>query len=707
MEGRVPSPALNAIRRLCAANPGAYRITLRTPERQWSLETRSPADDIVAMAGEALNQVEARIEIDRGEGFYTLSPYARLAPPAPADAIEVQGPGDPSGLPVRLMVYDDATRSYVLDTAQFDPAYRLDASALPLDHLLRTRFYRWSAEGREWKPVGFSRRLTGSGKLGSPEIRAEHREQARVLAQRLEQLLPVAEGDTALIEFFDHVDFLADVPADAPQAERLETLAALAAGTSLLSLRARLIRYRPHDSKEPGPLLDLADVKPAFTAMVRYLKGEVKQEREARGLLTLSTRDDGDALASIVSGYLFKFLPEGIGVAPQDWWLGPIDGLIKEWDALSDGSVLVGELLNYVWLYALLQREAKAREQTFASFFDRNHLLDCIPAVLQQMEAMPAKRRGFHSTRMFLAKLASLEDRDRAAALFAEALAEDSLMKAAATFDGGADTYFSTAHLKAAESTIRARFDALAGELDIRGAPPAGKSEPVFLFSTDPRFLAIYLPGWLAQAEYCKARNLDFHFIVIGEPEAVARALENAERLRVALADLRGIDRATYADNVSYSTWRVPGWCPEPITFYACARYLALGALTARFGRDILVQDMDFTMVEDPQLFLSHFPKPGFGIQGSSGLYGIDAWRRFMGGTFFAPDADAARACLWSLESYLVEGLSRRRSWYLDQNALSYFFEQASDSGHELWSLKLPRPTQQPRVNQLFEAVQP
>ena len=187
----------------------------------------------------------------------------------------------------------------------------------------------------------------------------------------------------------------------------------------------------------------------------------------------------------------------------------------------------------------------------------------------------------------------------------------------------------------------------------------------------------------------------------------MTRSLAQAETLRVALAELRGIDPVVYADNVSFSTLGVPDWCPEPVTFYACARYLALGEMTERLGRHILVQDMDFTLLEDPEAFLAKFPQPGFGIQASNGLYGIDPWRRFMGGTFYAPNTKEARERLRDLEAYLIEGLARERSWYLDQNALTYFFERADENGEALCLLKMARPTQQPKVNQLFEAVQP
>lgn len=688
---------------------GRHRLSVREGDR-WILS--SEADDLLAALAaldEQPAQAEARVEAADAAGeFATLIPYFRLRVADIENPIRLTAPADPRGLPVRLMVYDEAERAYIADFAQFGGEFHLDPATLPLERLLRTRFYLWNSAKRAWLPTGYSRRLPGSGKLGRPAVQPRHAQRAAEMVARVRELTGTAEGSSGLIELFDDVDFLADIPAGAADAEVAAELASLLAGAAELSLRVRTIRYGPDDSKQPGPLETISDIKPAFDALLGLLKGDDSAEAEARRLLDLTAADDGAALASIVSGYLFKFLPEGIGVGPQDWRLAPIDGLCADWDRLENGSVLVGELLTYIWLYALMQRHAAATRQTFGKFFNPGHLVDGIEPVLDQMRALPARRADFYSARMYRAKLESLRDRDRAAALFEHGLASPSPIRPAATFDGGADTYFSNARLEAAAPVIDARRADLAAGLEVLRAPPADRPEPVFLFSTDPRFLAIYLPAWLAQAEYCKARNIDFHFIVIGEGQAVAEALARTETLRCALADLRGYDRTTYADNVTFSTWSVPDWCREPITFYACARYLAIGELSRRFGRDILIQDMDFTLLEDPKTFLGLFPQTRFGIQGSHGLYGLDAWRRFMGGTFFAPDCDTARARLRELEAYLIEGLAQKRSWYLDQNALTYFFERVGQQDREgFFSLNVLRPTQQPRINQLFEAEQP
>lgn len=709
------SELLKDLRAVLPTGAHAYRLTIRRgKDLSEGVETGDP---VIALANlrDLGADAECRVEIAEVAGpdaggapvYFTLVPYFRLTRPVAADPIAVTAPADPNGLPVRLMIYDEAERAYVVDYALFGSDFVADAAALPMQHLLRARFYHWSPSEREWRAVGAGRRINGTGRLGRPTVDDDHRRSARRLLARLADVAPVAERSTGrLLEFYDDIDFLTDVAADADDETLIAVLAELAAGASELALRVRFVDFRPDGSKAPGPLVTLSDWNVTFDALARLMQTGAARAGAVR-VLELTTRDDGQTLQSVVSALLYRILSEGMCVDPRGWTPDAIDGLCAEWDARPNGSILIGELLNYIQLYAAMRREAMTRELIFDSFFERNHLQECIEPLLAWIETLPAKRRAFYSTRMFRAKLESLRDREAAAALFALALETDSPMKAAATFDAGAETYFSARRLADAWPVIGERRRDLLRQLTVATAPDRDRTSPVLLFSCDVRFLAIYLPHWLSVAEYCKARGLDFHFIVVGQAEALAETFVKVEALRVALAALRGFDSATYADNVTYSTWTTPDWCPEPITFYACARYLALGELTRRLGRDILVQDMDFTLVEDPAAFMTLFPNPGVGIQPSYGLYGIDGWRRFMAGTFYAPNSDGVRESLQALETYLIEGLGVGRSWYLDQNGLAFFFEQAADAGEAMWILKRVRPTQQPKVNKMIEAGQP
>ncbi len=690
---------------------GPHRLSIKLGD-QWLLsrEGPDPVADLEAL-DEQSPDAECRIETAGPDGaFATSVPYFRLRPLAARDPIVVHGPADPNGLPVRIMVYDEEAREYVLDYACFDRDFEVDIADVPAGRLMRTRFYLWSPERNSWVPTGHSRRLEGTGKVGRPLVGAEDQARANQLFERVSELLPPQERSPgALLEFYDDAVFLADAPAEpAGEGDLRQTLGQLCATTSTFALRVRTVTLRPDGAKDVSPLLNLSSLDGAVEAMKAYLKGDESAREAATELLALRQRDDGPALRSTISTLLFKTLPEGIGYSPKQWPATPISALCAAWDSLPDGSILVGEALNYIRLYDALGKEVVRRNLLDQNYLVAGHLHDCIEPVMAVIDSLPERRKQFYGTRMFRGKLESLRDRDAAAGIFAATLTEQTLFKQACTFDGGGGTYFSEARIRANLPALVARQDELARSLKTLSRPEPGRCEPVWLFSCDVRFLAIYMPHWLATAEYCKRRNVEFHFIVIGSSEETDKALATVEALRRNLAELRGFDPATYDSNISFSTWSSPDWCPEPITIYACARYLAIGELSARFDRSILIQDMDFTLVEDPEAFMSRFPGPGFGIQPSRGMYGLDAWRRFMGGTFFAPNSDAARRDLKMLEAYLLEGLPIGRSWYLDQNALAFFFERTSRSGESgFWSLIFHRPTEQPRVNQLFEAAQP
>lgn len=213
----VSDDTLQSLRAALPADVKRLRISVRNGDL-WLLseETDDPIGALSRLSAPRNGPVECRIEVAGPTGeFATHVPWFRLNLPPTAEAMTVTGPADPNGLPVRLMVYDEATKSYIADFSQFGTDFFVDPVAWPMDHLLRTRFYLWSVEEQSWKAVGFSRRLDGSGKLGRPVVGASHRKRAVFLASRVNTLIPAPARGEGLMEFYDDADFLADLPANA------------------------------------------------------------------------------------------------------------------------------------------------------------------------------------------------------------------------------------------------------------------------------------------------------------------------------------------------------------------------------------------------------------------------------------------------------------------------------------------------------------
>ncbi|MBX7248586.1 MAG: hypothetical protein K1X35_05975 [Caulobacteraceae bacterium] len=690
------------LRRLLPAGR-RFRICLRDAGGTLlvSNETDSPLEALAGIAEDA-TFYDLRVEVADAAGeFHTLSPYALLEPgPGP---VSLDGPSDPEGRPVRLMIYDEAARSYVLDRAVFGTRFHVDPDRLGSPGPFRYRFYLWSHTG-EWRPQGYARLLVW------PADRAEeHDPRLPEIEALLDRRLGAHwRGSDALLEFLSDRAVVADAPADDPVQIR-RALALALAGSPISDLRVRLLTRKPDGGALAGPIQAVAGARPLFDALLAGIEGDPAGLEEARGILLYRPEDETPRTRSAIAAFLYRALPEGAFRNPQAFRLDLAEPLYAAWRATPEGSALVGDALDALRHYDVPRRETLRQGVAGGSFFQSEHLTAIVEPALAAAARLPGADAGSYVARLLRAKLASLRSRAEAAVLFEDLRNQEHRFRTVSDFDNGVATYFSAEHLAARAPVLEARRAALIASLEIRSAPPAESATPVFLFSADPRFLAIYLPYWLGMAEYCKARSMDFHVVLNAAPAEADAVLRRVGALRDSLAELRGGDPARYADNLTFSVCPVPDWCRAPLSFYACSRFLLLGELTRRFRREILVQDIDFSLVKDPAAFLRQFPGPGIGIHASEGMFGLDPWRRIMGGGFSAPDDDQARASLRRLEHYLLEGLGEANSWYLDQNALAYFVEQvraAPEANPALFNLNQDRATAQLRANKLMEASQ-
>jgi hypothetical protein len=681
---------------------GRFRLCIR--DRAGALLLNRETDDPLGVLREFAEDpaiVDLRIEAaDEAGVFRTLAPWARLWPDPDGEFV-LSGPADPAGLPVRLMIHDEAARTYVVDVAAYGADFRLRREILPAT--ARYRFHHWSPAQREWRVLGPGRLLTSQPTQAPDDPRLD------ALEALLDRRLPGGWRDSdGLVEFLDDRGVVADAPA-ADRADQRRAMAQLLSAGPISELRARLLTHPGGGSTTAGPIVPVAGAKPLCDALLAVLEGRRDGLDEAKGLLLYRSADDTARTRSHVAAFLYRALPEGVFRQPDRFDLAVAGELFLEWLTLTDGSPLVGEVLDALRRYDIVRRETIAQGCVRSNFFDPAHLVAVVEPSLAAAASLPGATADAYAERLFRAKLESLRSREAAAELFAGLRERPNVFQAVSDFDNGGMTYFTAARLREREPLLAARRTALIAGLETLSSPASTGETPVFLFSSDPRFLAIYLPHWLSLADYCKARDMEFHVLLNADGEAAREVLSRVEALRQSLASLRGADPERYADNLTFSVCPVPDWCPNPIAFYACSRFLVAGELTLRFGREVLVQDIDFSLVKDPAPFLKNFPGKGIGIHASEGLFGLDPWRRIMGGGFSVPDDDRARASLRHLEHYILEGLAEPVSWFLDQNALTYLVETiraAPDDHPPLWNLNNDRATAQLRSNRLMERGQ-
>lgn len=391
-----------------------------------------------------------------------------------------------------------------------------------------------------------------------------------------------------------------------------------------------------------------------------------------------------------------------------------LEGLVHRSRSVAETSWHVRTALDYSWLWGEAGR-----------YFDRNELMrvryhslfqdgEHIAGLGGSLEACKPNLSTHYGMLMFEGMLASTQDRAAAAELFRAARADNPEFAVASYLDSFTATYLTSEEIAAESALVADRRAALSRSFELVGAPlQAGDRGLHLLFSFDPTFFAIYFPYWASVAGYLAERDVGLHFAIAGEEREVMDTIEDGRALAESVWRLRGLDRALLPASLSFSRVTVPDYVNEPVTFYACARYLLAREICTRLGAPMLILDMDMTMVLDPVDFLRELSSASsdrLAIVKASGLESLIPARRSRAGTFLLRPGEVADRAMHHLEDYIFAGLSRPTSWTLDQIALAYAVERVTaEFGSEIFldieSLRRPF-TQESSLTTLYEGAQ-
>jgi len=198
-----------------------------------------------------------------------------------------------------------------------------------------------------------------------------------------------------------------------------------------------------------------------------------------------------------------------------------------------------------------------------------------------------------------------------------------------------------------------------AAPLDIRlDQPPEPIAGPVLLLSSDPRYCRLFLGPLIESLDVAEQPSPVVHLHLIGdEPGLIARIAQFSRRypqLRLVVSvepDPAGLDAA------------------QKRVYYACARFLVLRRLLARYRCPIFVLDVD-------AVFRGGLAEVARAAQGSDlGLYlrrpQRIVWTNVAAGRLLVNPTPGAEAFLRMVEAYILRAVRERRmDWFLDQVAL-------------------------------------
>lgn len=207
------------------------------------------------------------------------------------------------------------------------------------------------------------------------------------------------------------------------------------------------------------------------------------------------------------------------------------------------------------------------------------------------------------------------------------------------------------------------------------GSQNSPTSTATILYSANISFLRRFLARILFYAIAEPELRLHFH-LVASDPEARA-FVDEAEELLGALHAFSG--RASAPPSLSWSSSEVPSGVGNPITYYACARYLVAEAVMDKFGADVWIQDVD--LYPTAAISQAHTAMKEFDavVAASSGIDLLAPWRRYIANSVYISRSEKGRTFASNAAAYISSFLHEPDSWMLDQNALDWAVEMAPD----------------------------
>lgn len=334
----------------------------------------------------------------------------------------------------------------------------------------------------------------------------------------------------------------------------------------------------------------------------------------------------------------------------------------------------ITEALNYLRLHQALARQLRRMDWPTEWWFGTKMSPTATRRVIGAVEHVAGFDGSLVSSALVLGKAHALGERSsKARELFSYATAVRANMRAF-PHDYGAATYYDHETLEQRRA-MTAERRAMLPRRNVYGDVPAG-TRFLVLISCERHYLRAHLPYWLSMVDYLGEDGFAFHFLVVDDAGIGPELVRDAD---VLLASLRRFRAKTDGhENVSFSSISCPPWCPSVKSLSACARLLYAREIAESSGVRVIALDINFHFTDDPRPWFEGIPEQQIALNANSVRRTIDPWRKFLAGTVVLPTNNQAVSRFRLVEDYLLCGLGEAESWYLDQNALAFFYDEVT-----------------------------
>lgn len=227
-------------------------------------------------------------------------------------------------------------------------------------------------------------------------------------------------------------------------------------------------------------------------------------------------------------------------------------------------------------------------------------------------------------------------------------------------------------------------------------------SEFTVLMSLDPTFMRKYGPQLFYSIISLKKQH--FHFHLVGEPDEIHEIFTESINLFNTMKTYIKPSQSVIEPTFSYET--CPDYVKDPITLYACARFLNAPRFMEKFDSKILIIDADYYINNGFEKYFAKLKETDISMAVSGGVKSMRPWGRYMAGSVYVDRNEIGQLFLKELNSYIIENLRSEHTWTLDQNALTYAMESVENKRSAMNfgnAYKFPRPLVQPSIRRFVE----
>lgn len=226
-------------------------------------------------------------------------------------------------------------------------------------------------------------------------------------------------------------------------------------------------------------------------------------------------------------------------------------------------------------------------------------------------------------------------------------------------------------------------------------------ADTTIIFSVDRKFLKAYGIQLLYSSSIIN--NIHFHFHIIDDD--AFNLVRETDKMFDSILEFRQLEKFI-KPTFSYET--LPDKIVNDTTYYACARFIHADYFLEKFNNEILILDADFYIIDEFDELIKKCRNYDIATSISSMALSVFPWRRFMAGMVYLGNNDVSKEYTKMITGYILNQIENAKTWTLDQNALTFGFEQIRNSHPNVkfgnMTVNQP-PVMHPRFRSLIEKI--